>query len=241
MAANYDILAVRPIDEKTLQHACGTVDCDLISLDLAQRLGYHFKFKTLSEAIKRGIRFEICYSQGLLSESAARRNLISNATQLIRAARGRGIVISSEARRAAGCRGPWDVVNLAAIWGLSQERGYEAVSREARSVVVNASIKRTSFRGVVDIVHGGEKPAPAEKQEKGKQGGVQDQNLKKRKAEMLGEADQEKPLSKREQKRRAKQARVGALGPGDTTDGTTTKDSTPAGETTDSAVGGARS
>jgi ribonuclease P/MRP protein subunit RPP1 len=135
LANNYDILALRPVDEKTFQHACGTADCDLISLDMTQRLGYHFKFKTVSEAVKRGVRFEIAYSQPLLADPAAKRNLISNATGLIRATRGgRGIIISSEATKAVGCRAPWDVVNLAAIWGLAQDRGYEAVSKEARSV-----------------------------------------------------------------------------------------------------------
>lgn len=208
LSSNYDVLALRPVDEKTFQHACNTADCDLISLDLTQRLGYHFKFKTVSDAIKRGVRFEVCYSQGLLGEALARRNLISNVTQLIRATRGRGIIISSEAKRALGCRGPWDVINLAAIWGLPQDRAHEAVTKEARSVVVSARLKRTSYRGVVDVVYGGEKPAPQDasssssSNDKGKEA-----VSKKRKAEKLGDATGdggEKQISKREQKRRAK-------------------------------------
>lgn len=147
--------------------------------------------------------------------------MISNATQLIRATRGRGIVISSEAKRAAGCRGPWDVVNLAAVWGLGQEKGREAVGQEARSVVVQAQMKRRSYRGVIDVIYGGEKPAiptlPADVvKDKVKPQGQQQgtTNGQKRKAGLMDErnkgqqTEEAKPISKREQKRQAKKARL---------------------------------
>ncbi|KAK4897706.1 RNA-binding RNA processing protein rpp1 [Elasticomyces elasticus] len=220
LARAYDILAVRPIDERTLQLACGSLDCDIISLDLTQRLPFYFKFKMLSEAVKSGKRLELCYSQGVLGDSSARRNLISNATQLIRASRGRGLIISSEAKAVVGCRGPWDAINLATIWGLAQDRGFEAMSKEARSVVVSAQLKRTGYRGVIDVVYGGEKPAPSENEVqssavKGKQ------QTPKRKADD-GEAI-EKPISKREAKRRKHEARMsgGAISGTPTGDGAT--------------------
>ncbi|KAK3621376.1 RNA-binding RNA processing protein rpp1 [Elasticomyces elasticus] len=212
LARAYNILAVRPIDERTLQLACGSLDCDIISLDLTQRLPFYFKFKMLSEAVKSGKRLELCYSQGVLGDSSARRNLISNATQLIRASRGRGLIISSEAKAAVGCRGPWDAINLATIWGLAQDRGFEAMSKEARGVVVSAQLKRTGYRGVIDMVYGGEKPALSEiagqgSAVKGKQ------QVPKRKADD-GEAV-EKPISKREAKRRKHEARMsGGTNPG---------------------------
>ena len=131
--AAYDILAIRPTDEKSLQQACHSLECDIISLDLTVRLGYHFKFKQMSEAIDRGIRVT----------------------------RGRGLIISSEAGQALGCRGPSDVINLASVWGLGQERGKEAVCQEARATVVAAHLRRTSFRGVMDVVDGGRNPGHA--------------------------------------------------------------------------------
>jgi ribonuclease P/MRP protein subunit RPP1 len=154
------MLAVRPIDERTLQLACSSLECDIISLDLTQRLNFHFKYKSFAEAIKAGKRFEICYAQALASgDPQARRNLISNATQLIRATRGRGIILSSEASHGpVGCRGPWDIINLTTLWGLSQERGHEGVTKEARGVVVTAKLKKTGWRGVIDVINPGEKP-----------------------------------------------------------------------------------
>lgn len=159
--------------------------------------------KMLSQAVERGIKVEICYAPGVLaSDSNARRNVISNATQLIRATRGRGLIISSEAQRAVACRGPADIINLAAVWGLGQEKGKEAVSQLARSVVVTASLKRTSFRGAVDVIYGGEKPEVKPAVQKG-------QAVQKRKAEAMESktsslAGSQKTPSKREMKRRKK-------------------------------------
>lgn len=206
LSAAYDILALRPTSEKSLQQACQSLECDIISIDLTQRLDYHFKMKMLAQAVERGIKIEICYAPGLMSaDSNARRNLISNATQLIRATRSRGLVISSEARRPAACRGPEDIMNLAAVWGLGQERGKEAMMKLARSVVVSAQMKRTSFRGVVDVVYGGDKPAePAE---------VSSGTSKKRKADSQdkpgprsNEMIAPKPMSNRERKRQRQAA-----------------------------------
>ena len=173
----------------------------------------------LSEAIKSGKRLELSYAQGVMGDSGMRRNLISNATQLIRASRSRGLIISSEANAAVTCRGPWDAINLAAVWGLGQEKGYEAMSKECRSVVVNARLKRTSYRGVVDIVYPGERPiepaASAQAEAKTKQSTIG----QKRKAEVMensagstpvsGEGEG-KPLSKRQMRRQAHQARLRA-------------------------------
>ncbi|KAL2395100.1 hypothetical protein ABEF95_001150 [Exophiala dermatitidis] len=151
----YSILALRPTNEKALQQCCNSLDCNLISLDFSHRLPFVLKFKTVASALQRGVRFEICYSAGMQSvNSDARRNLISGAAALIRATRGRGIILSSEAKNALGVRGPYDVINLAQVWGLGQERGKEALCEEAGKVVRLAALKRTSFRGVVEVIDG---------------------------------------------------------------------------------------
>ncbi|KMU74353.1 ribonuclease P/MRP subunit [Coccidioides immitis RMSCC 3703] len=130
LAQSYSLLAIRPTNEKSLMQACNNLDCDIISLDLAVRLPFHFKFKTLSSAVARGVRFEICYSPGLTgSGPEARRNLISNAISLVRATRGRGIILSSEAKQALGVRAPFDVINLACLWGMTREKCERCVVR----------------------------------------------------------------------------------------------------------------
>ncbi|GIJ90707.1 hypothetical protein Asppvi_009669 [Aspergillus pseudoviridinutans] len=224
LAQVYDLVALRPTNEKALLNACTNLECDLISLDLSVRLPFYFKFKMLSAAIERGVRLEICYGPGVTGSGLeARRNLIGNAMSLIRATRGRGIVVSSEARRALGVRAPWDVINLTCVWGLSQELGKEAISEEARKVTALAKLKRTSWRGVIDIVDGGQKSkSQVVESGMGQKSMSKNKNVPqaqgagdnlKRKASLGSEAaveEIEKPLSKREMKRRAKKARLEA-------------------------------
>ncbi|KAI1618305.1 ribonuclease P subunit Rpp30 [Exophiala viscosa] len=242
-APHYDLLALRPTTEKALALCCQSLECDLISLDFSQRLPCILKFKTVASALQRGVRFEVCYAPGIQHDSNARRNLISGAAQLIRATRGRGIILSSEARNALGVRGPHDVINLAQVWGLGQERGKEALCEEAGKVVRFAGIKRTSFRGVVDVIDGGCPPVvqgqiqPAQRQSQAAAAAgsnkakdvVLPATGTKRKAPSMTSASTSgaptaesqstdgQPLSKREMKRRAKKAKMeGKAEPDDT-------------------------
>ncbi|KAF2281235.1 ribonuclease P complex subunit Pop2 [Westerdykella ornata] len=212
---HYDILAARPTNERTLQQACATLDVDLVSLDLTQRPETHFKFSMLSSALARGVKIELCYSQAITSsDPSAKRTLISNVVQLIRVTRGRGLVFSSEAQSVLGVRAPSDVINLASVWGLGHERGKDGVTKEPRSVVEYARLKRTSYRGVVDVVYGGEKPAAEAGEGKTETKGQKNQGkkpLNKRDADSMegtpvsqsgGEKD--RPISKRQAKRNKK-------------------------------------
>lgn len=102
-----------------------------------------------------------------MSDTSSRRNLISNAANLVRAARGRGIIVSSEAHSALSLRGPFDIINLATFWGLNQERGRETVSENPRKVLVKAETRRGVHKGVLRITEQPEKtqsfkrPAPS--------------------------------------------------------------------------------
>ncbi|KAN0084978.1 RNase P subunit p30 domain containing protein [Elaphomyces granulatus] len=218
LAQSYSLIALRPTNEKCLLTACNNLDCDLISLDFSVRLPCHFKMRTLAAAIARGLRFEICYGPGVGSSMDARRNLIGNAMALIRATRGRGIIISSEAKRALAIRAPADVINLACVWGLSSERGKEAVCEEARKLVALARLKRTSWRGIVDIVDGGQKTPAGQTADqrstiktKPPTATVANPDVLKRKAAWdngSASGETEQSLSNREMKRRAKKARL---------------------------------
>jgi ribonuclease P/MRP protein subunit RPP1 len=124
------------------------------------------------------------------------------------------------------CRGPWDAINLAAVWGLGQEKGYEAMTKEARNAVVGAQLKRTSFRGVIDVVYGGEKPTPEAKAAVVEQGKAAKQkaqaandkaaNGQKRKSDALGgdlnDSSSSVPMSKTQIKKRAKKEKMEAEG-----------------------------
>ncbi|KAG5984887.1 hypothetical protein E4U55_002642 [Claviceps digitariae] len=232
LANVYDILAIRPLTEKAFQNACLTLDIPIISLDLTAHFPFHFRPKPCMAAVTRGVRFEICYAQLFAADSRGRANFISNATSLFRATRGRGILLSSEAKNALGLRGPADVVNLLSVWGLAREKGMDGLRSIPRSVVVNEGIKRNGFRGVINVVQvaaknedGSNDPAPqgsvpkkeeqkhSMKPELGRGQGKQSSNLQKRKN---GDVDGQQPLGRRQAKKMKVAARAAAEAGGKT-------------------------
>lgn len=146
-AASYDLLAVQPLSERVLQQACTSLEVDIITFDLAKRLPFRLKSGPLQAAIKRGIFFEILYAPALREETA-RRNVFTNALALTRATRGKGVIISSGARSAFELRGPYDVINLATLFGLSEQDAKAAVSRNCDAVLAHAKARK-AYKGAV--------------------------------------------------------------------------------------------
>ncbi|KAI1076164.1 RNase P subunit p30 [Whalleya microplaca] len=210
LASAYDILAVRPTTERAFNAACLSIaEASLISLDLSARHPFYFRPKACMAAVKRGARFEICYAQALgpggqsggVPDARARATFIGNVAQLVRATRGRGIVISSEAADVSGLRAPADVVNLLAVWGLPPDRGVEALGARARAVVVNEGIRRSGFRGVVDIL------GVAEREGEGAEKGDGDKGTGQQKQLAVG-------VGKKKEKRKGGQQQAGNSAPG---------------------------
>ncbi|KOS23443.1 putative ribonuclease P protein subunit 3 [Escovopsis weberi] len=204
LSSVYDILAIRPLTEKAFQNACITLDIPLISLDMTQHFPFHFRPKPCMAAVSRGVRFEMCYSQALAADQRGRANFISNATSLVRATRGRGIILSSEAKSALGLRAPADVVNLSYIWGLPTEKALEGMRSIPRSVVKNEGLKRNGFRGVIDIVQVATRATAqgmdVERSDEGSSAPERAGN-KKDKSQKRKNGDDTQPMSKRQAKK----------------------------------------
>jgi ribonuclease P/MRP protein subunit RPP1 len=160
-ARAFDLVAVRPTTDKAFSWACLSQDgASIISMDMAAFHPFHFQPRTCMAAVARGLRFEISYGQALQSSTSGgggkgggnpRATFISNVMNLSRATKGRGVLVSSEARSALALRAPADVVNLLAVWGLGTDKGTEALGTIPRGIVVNEAIRRSGFRGMVDI------------------------------------------------------------------------------------------
>lgn len=119
------------------QQACSLLDVDIISLDMSGRMPFNIKHTTVGMAIARGVYFEITYS-GSLRDSNSRKYLISNAANLVRVTRGKNVLLSSQARRALDVRGPYDVANLCALFGMNQALGKSAVTVNPRAAILHA-------------------------------------------------------------------------------------------------------
>jgi len=146
----YDILAVQPQNEKIFQVACSVLDVDIISLDFSTRLPFYLKLPMVNLAIERGIHFEITYGASL-RDNSARKYLISNAANLVRVTRGKNIIISSEAQKALEIRGPYDIINLASIFGLNQALAKNCLTNNCRKVLLHSKTRKNIHKGVVSI------------------------------------------------------------------------------------------
>ncbi|GAX73183.1 hypothetical protein CEUSTIGMA_g636.t1 [Chlamydomonas eustigma] len=147
---SYDIAAVRPFSERALQQACTSLEVDIISLDLGQRLPFKLRPQYIDAACKRDVRFEIQYSSGL-RDQASRRHLFSNAQALSRLLRGRNLVISSGARNMMELRGPKDIINMGTLFGMSQEKAKRAISENCEAVLARGAARKLHF-GVMTLV-----------------------------------------------------------------------------------------
>ncbi|KAA3489597.1 RNase_P_p30 domain-containing protein [Gossypium australe] len=177
----YDIVAVRPLNQNAFDHACEKAEVDIISIDFSDKLPFRLKLPMVKAAIKRGIYFEITYSD-LIVDVHQRRQIISNAKVrnpelvalflngysngccqceliicsilfqlLLDWTRGKNIILSSAAPSVCEVRGPNDVANLASLLGLSMERAKAAISKNCRSLLTNALRRKHFFKEVIRV------------------------------------------------------------------------------------------
>lgn len=142
---SYDLVAAWPVNQMAFDQACRASEVDIISLDFSQKLPFRLKLAMVQAAIKRGVHFEISYSH-LIADCHARRHILSEAKRLGEWTRGKNLIISSSASSLNEVRGPHDVANLSTILlGLTMEQAKASVSRNCRTVVVNALRKKDCY------------------------------------------------------------------------------------------------
>jgi len=142
LLTTFDLVSVQPLNEKMFQHTCSTLEVDIITIDCSQKLPYMLKIPQVHQAIERGIFFELTYSAGLQDQSA-RRYLFSNALALVRSTRGKNIIISSKAKKIMDMRSPYDIINLATLFGISVDVAKNCVSSNCVSALYHAETRRT--------------------------------------------------------------------------------------------------
>ena len=149
-AKSYDLLAVQPQTEKLFQQCCGSLEVDIIALDMTQRIPFYLKPPRVRQAIERGIHFEILYSPMIL-DSTARRYIISTSKDLVQLTRGKNIIISSGAEKPIDLRGPYDIINLGLLFGLNESIARKAILDNCRSALLHAQARNATAKGVVSV------------------------------------------------------------------------------------------
>ncbi|CAA7032130.1 unnamed protein product [Microthlaspi erraticum] len=157
---SYDVVAVTPLNQKTFEHACTKAEVDIISIDFST-MSFHLIHATVNTAIKRGIYFEIKYSDLLsLKDTEKRRQVISNAKLLVDWTKGKNLIISSGAPSVTEhkyapsvteLRGPNDVINLMFLLGISTERARAAISNNCRNMIAKVLKKKRFHKEAVRV------------------------------------------------------------------------------------------
>jgi len=150
---SYDIIAVEPKDEKLLHKVC--TDSEHVDLVTFNFLSEPPRFKIQPSLIKvaqeRGIHFEIAIGPGLRSATNAKQSLISYARKIVKATKGRNVILTVGALKTCEVRGPYDLMNLGVLFGMNQSQAKDAVTKNFDSMLRH-SLSRKSGGGVVTFV-----------------------------------------------------------------------------------------
>lgn len=160
LQSQFDLVAVRPLTDKAVLAACTQLDVDIIALDVGKRLPCYLRHKTVGAATSRGVVVEVCYAP-VLGDATSRRNWFAGVAQVVRAARGRGVVVSLGAATAVVCRAPFDVSNWMVLAGWDSSRAVEAMGTVAKKVVLGGVVRRKGHKGVVVVGKWGEVMEPS--------------------------------------------------------------------------------
>lgn len=162
----FDIISVQPTTERSLQLAVSNLDIDLISINMSSRLPFFLKHKPLGNAIERGIKFEITYSnlimgnagytnmldlQNSSSSLIGRKNYFSNFLQIIRSSRLRGLIISSGCQLPLQIRNYNDILILFETFGLPINVGKKCFIENPENVLVSGRLRIKSFKQSIAI------------------------------------------------------------------------------------------
>lgn len=146
----YNLVAVKPLNQSVFDQACQKLEVDIIAIDFSEKLPFRLKLPMVKAAIKRGVYFEITYSN-LIADVQTRRQVISNAKLLVDWTRGKNLIFSSAAPSVNELRGPYDVANLSSLLGLTMERAKAAISKNCRSLIANALRKKQFYKEAIKV------------------------------------------------------------------------------------------
>ncbi|XP_017154955.1 ribonuclease P protein subunit p30 [Drosophila miranda] len=137
----FNLIAGQPKTDAALTHCCTTFTGDIITFDPVAGSRLSVNRKAYQVAVRRGMFFEIKYAPAI-ADSNNRKDMIKMAQNYSIKGKSKNIVLSSGAEHEFQLRGPYDVANLAFIFGLSEDQGKNAVDRFCRQIFLRAESRR---------------------------------------------------------------------------------------------------
>ncbi|KAH8298221.1 hypothetical protein KR018_011314 [Drosophila ironensis] len=137
----FNLIAGQPKTDAALTHGCTNFNGDLLTFDPTAGSRILVNRKAYQIAVRRGLFFEIKYAPAI-ADSNNRKDMIKLAQNYFTKGKSRNIIFSSGAAHEFQLRGPYDVANLAFIFGLSADQGKNAVDRNCRQLFLRAEARR---------------------------------------------------------------------------------------------------
>ncbi|CAH1997876.1 unnamed protein product [Acanthoscelides obtectus] len=137
----YHIVAAAPTTPQALTHTCSTFEADIFTFNPENKFNLRLNRKLYNQLIDRGYHFELQYAPAIL-DSTKRKNLIHAANLFHLFGKSKNIIISSGADNVNYLRGPYDIINLGLIFGLSELQCKTAITHCAKKTVINSVGRR---------------------------------------------------------------------------------------------------
>nr|CAI5864662.1 unnamed protein product [Callosobruchus analis] len=157
----FHIVAAAPTTPQALAHTCSTLEADIFTFDPENKFTLRLNRKMYYQLVDRGYHFELQYAPAIL-HSTKRKNLIHAAHLFHMFGKSRNIIISSGADRLDLLRGPYDIINLGLIFGLSELQCKTAITHCTRKTVIN-SVGRRHGKAVMFVENVEKSPEVIEK------------------------------------------------------------------------------
>ncbi|GJQ86603.1 hypothetical protein Trydic_g7836 [Trypoxylus dichotomus] len=133
----YHIIAILPLTQNAIQFTCSNIDADILSYDPENKISYKLTRKIYNQLVDKGFYFEILYAPAI-QDSAQRKNMIQTSHIYHTYGKSKNIIISSGATSSMLLRGPYDIINLGIIFGLSEEQAKNSILHCGRNVYLNS-------------------------------------------------------------------------------------------------------
>ncbi|KAG5898959.1 hypothetical protein JTB14_004679 [Gonioctena quinquepunctata] len=137
----FHIIAAAPTAHQAFAFTCGSFEADIFTFNPENKFDLRLNRKFYNQLIDRGYHLELQYSYAI-NDSTSRKNMIHAAHLFYMFGKSKKIIFSSGADSLMHIRSPYDIVNLAFIFGLSEQKCKSAVSDCPNRVVINSVGRR---------------------------------------------------------------------------------------------------
>ncbi|XP_012279640.1 ribonuclease P protein subunit p30 isoform X2 [Orussus abietinus] len=135
----YHLYAALPKSQDAFQFACSQLNADIIVIN-TPRSGLSINRKMYFRAIQRGLHFEIQYTH--LINPDTRKVALYYSHLFHSVGKSKNVIITSGAHNKMQLRNPYDIINLAALLGLSETKAKASLHWQCRFLLLKAEGRR---------------------------------------------------------------------------------------------------